>query len=185
MLGIESSCDDTGAAIVRGDGKVLGEVLASQAGVHECWGGVVPKLAQAAHKSAIDATVEEALRRAGVEPDALTAVAVTVGPGLSLCLEVGVRKAVALSARYQLPLIRCHHMEAHAMVTWLPSPPSAPPAPPPSTAAAASPRAVPTAASAAAAPPPVPSDARRIDPRAWPRVRRRSSAPMACRRSRS
>ena len=59
MLGIESSCDDTGAAVVRGDGTVLGEVLASQAGVHEAWGGVVPKLAQEAHAAAIDSTVEQ------------------------------------------------------------------------------------------------------------------------------
>ena len=132
VLGIESSCDDTGAAIVRGDGTVLGEVLASQAGVHEAWGGVVPKLAQEAHKGAIDATVEEALRRAGVSAADLTAVAVTVGPGLSLCLEVGVRKALALCAQHSLPLIRCHHMESHAMVTWLPTDASqAPPPPPP------------------------------------------------------
>jgi len=61
VLGIESSCDDTGAAVVRGDGTVLGEVLASQAGVHEAWGGVVPKLAQEAHAAAIDSTIEQVL----------------------------------------------------------------------------------------------------------------------------
>ncbi len=94
------------------------------------WGGVVPKLAQEAHKAAIDATVDEALRRAGICASQLSAVAVTVGPGLSLCLEVGVRKAIALTAAHQLPLVRCHHMEAHAMVTWLPST-SPPPRPPP------------------------------------------------------
>ena len=143
VLGIESSCDDTGAAVVRGDGVVLGEVLASQAGVHEHWGGVVPKLAQEAHRAAIDATVDEALRRAGIGPAELSAVAVTVGPGLSLCLEVGVKKAIAMTAAHQLPLVRCHHMEAHAMVTWLPTAPP-PPAPPPSAPA-------PGAAEAAAA----------------------------------
>lgn len=121
VLGIESSCDDTGATVVRGDGVVLGECLASQAGVHEQWGGVVPRLAQEAHRAAIDATVDEALRRAGVAPSALSAVAVTVGPGLSLCLEVGVRKALCLCQDHQLPLVRVHHMEAHALVTWLPS----------------------------------------------------------------
>ena len=132
-LGIESSCDDTGAAVVRGDGTVIGEVLASQAGVHEAYGGVVPRLAQQAHREAIDATVDEALRRAGVSAAELTAIAVTVGPGLSMCLEVGVRKALQLSARHRLPLLRVHHMEAHAMVTWLPPPAAAPTAaaPPP------------------------------------------------------
>ncbi|KAL1529537.1 hypothetical protein AB1Y20_000482 [Prymnesium parvum] len=123
VLGIESSCDDTGAAVVRGDGTVLGEVLASQAGVHEGWGGVVPKLAQAAHAAAIDRTVDEALRISGVSPSDLSAVAVTVGPGLSLCLEVGVKKAVALAREHQLLLVRAHHMECHAMVTWLPTQP--------------------------------------------------------------
>ena len=57
VLGIESSCDDTGAAVMRGDGTILGEALASQAGIHEAWGGVVPKLAQEAHAKAIDETV--------------------------------------------------------------------------------------------------------------------------------
>jgi len=122
VLGIESSCDDTAAAVVRGDGVVVGECIASQAGVHEPWGGVVPKLAQDAHRAAIDATVDEALRRAGIAPSALSAVAVTVGPGLALCLEVGVKKALALCREYQIPLVRVHHMEAHALVTWLPHP---------------------------------------------------------------
>jgi N6-L-threonylcarbamoyladenine synthase len=133
VLGIESSCDDTGATVVRGDGVVLGDCLASQCGVHEQWGGVVPRLAQEAHRAAIDATVDEALRRAGVKPSALSAVGVTVGPGLSLCLEVGVKKALCLCRDHQLPLVRVHHMEAHALVTWLPS---SQPAPTPSTAPA-------------------------------------------------
>lgn len=120
VLGIESSCDDTGAAILRGDGKILGEALASQAGIHEQWGGVVPRLAQEGHRKAIDTTVEEALKRAGVAAADLTAVAVTVGPGLGLCLEVGVRKALQIAAQQRLPLVRVHHMEAHTLVTRLP-----------------------------------------------------------------
>lgn len=123
ILGIESSCDDTGAAVLRGDGKILGEALASQAGIHEQWGGVVPRLAQEGHKKAIDETVEEALRRAGLSAAELTGVAVTVGPGLGLCLEVGVRKALHIAAEYRLPLVRVHHMEAHMMVTRLPPSP--------------------------------------------------------------
>mmetsp|Transcript_43662 Transcript_43662/g.103028 ORF Transcript_43662/g.103028 Transcript_43662/m.103028 type:complete len:678 (+) Transcript_43662:66-2099(+) len=120
VLGIESSCDDTGAAVLSGTGKILGEALASQSGIHSQWGGVVPKLAQEGHSQAIDATVEEALRRAGTTPDQLSAVAVTVGPGLGLCLEVGVRKALKIAAKHRLPLVRVHHMEAHTLVTRLP-----------------------------------------------------------------
>ncbi|CAE7336040.1 GCP1 [Symbiodinium natans] len=122
VLGIESSCDDTGAAVLRGDGQILGEALASQAGIHEQWGGVVPRLAQEGHKQAIDGTVDEALRRAGVATGDISAVAVTVGPGLGLCLEVGVRKAIHIAAEHRLPLVRVHHMEAHMMVTRLPPP---------------------------------------------------------------
>mmetsp|Transcript_24657 Transcript_24657/g.39600 ORF Transcript_24657/g.39600 Transcript_24657/m.39600 type:complete len:699 (+) Transcript_24657:42-2138(+) len=125
VLGIESSCDDTGAAILDGNGKILGEALASQAGIHEAWGGVVPRLAQEAHRGAIDETVNEALRRADIKPEELTAVSVTVGPGLGLCLEVGVRKALQIASKYRLPLVRVHHMEAHAMIVKLPPQPSA------------------------------------------------------------
>lgn len=139
ILGIESSCDDTGAAVITGAGEVLGEALASQEQVHERWGGVVPKLAQQAHQEAIDGTVEEALRRAGIKTtgaevddtskvnasaSGLTAIAVTVGPGLGPCLQVGVKKAYELASRYSLPIVRVHHMEAHAMVTRLPAQPS-------------------------------------------------------------
>ena len=89
VLGIESSCDDTGVAVVTASGRVLGESLATQAEVHAAWGGVVPKLAQEAHEAAIDGCVEAALAAAGVAPGQLSAVAVTIGPGLSLCLRVG------------------------------------------------------------------------------------------------
>lgn len=88
VLGIESSCDDTGVAVVSTSGRVLGESLATQADIHAAWGGVVPKLAQEAHEAAIDGCVEAALASAGVTPDQLDAVAVTIGPGLSLCLRV-------------------------------------------------------------------------------------------------
>jgi len=122
ILGIESSCDDTGAAVVTGTGDILGECIASQHCVHAPYGGVVPRLAQEAHRANIDATVDTALERAQIaNPSELTAVAVTVGPGLSMCLEVGVRKAYALAAKYKLPIVRIHHMEAHAMVTRMPS----------------------------------------------------------------
>ncbi len=88
VLGIESSCDDTGIAVVTDSGRVLGESLVGQADIHAPWGGVVPKLAQKAHEAAINSCVEEALAQAGLTPNQLDAVAVTVGPGLSLCLRV-------------------------------------------------------------------------------------------------
>ncbi|KAI7841398.1 hypothetical protein COHA_005015 [Chlorella ohadii] len=119
ILGIESSCDDTGVAVVSASGRVLGESLASQADIHAAWGGVVPKLAQEAHEAAIDGCVEAALAAAGVRPEQLDAVAVTIGPGLSLCLRVGVLKARQLAAAHRLPLIPVHHMEAHALVARL------------------------------------------------------------------
>ena len=89
MLGIESSCDDTGVAVVNGDGQILGEALAGQVDIHMPWGGVVPKLAEEAHQAAIDRVTSEALSRAGVHLADLDAVAVTIGPGLGLCLKVG------------------------------------------------------------------------------------------------
>jgi N6-L-threonylcarbamoyladenine synthase len=121
ILGIESSCDDTGVAVVSTSGRVLGESLATQTEIHAAWGGVVPKLAQEAHEAAIDACVDEALTKAGITPKDLDAVAVTIGPGLSLCLRVGVLKAREVAAMYQLPVIPVHHMEAHALVARLTS----------------------------------------------------------------
>jgi glycoprotease/Kae1 family metallohydrolase len=116
VLGIETSCDDTGAAVVSGDGRVLGEALASQVEIHGPWGGVVPNLAQEAHKEAIDGVIAAALSNAGVTAADLSAVAVTVGPGLSMCLRVGVVAAQNLCALHDKPIIPVHHMEAHALV---------------------------------------------------------------------
>ena len=119
MLGIETSCDDTGAAVVTGDGRVLSEALASQVEIHGPWGGVVPNLAREAHESAIDGVVARALADAGVHPSQLSAVAVTVGPGLSMCLRVGVVAAQNLCAAHDVPIVPVHHMEAHALVSRL------------------------------------------------------------------
>ena len=94
MLGIESSCDDTGVALLRSsDGAILGEAVVGQAEVHAQWGGVVPTLAMEAHKRAIDAAVEDVLRQAGLPAQRLGACAATVGPGLSMCLQVGLSLA--------------------------------------------------------------------------------------------
>ncbi|WIA23950.1 hypothetical protein OEZ85_013589 [Tetradesmus obliquus] len=120
VLGIESSCDDTAAAVVRGDGKVLSHCIASQVGLHEQYGGVKPDVARDAHAAAIHSTVDEAIWEAGIQPQQLSAVAVTIGPGLSLCLQVGVRHALQLSAQHQLPWVPVHHMEAHALMAAMP-----------------------------------------------------------------
>jgi len=108
---------------------VLGEALASSAALWEEWGGVVPSVARMAHEEAIEGVVGAALRRAGADPRDLSAVAVTRGPGLGLCLRVGVAHAMGLSHRAGVPLVPVHHMEAHALVARLP-PPAAAAAPP-------------------------------------------------------
>lgn len=122
ILGIETSCDDTGAAVVSRGGRILGEAVASQGEVHAQWGGVVPSLARDEHSRAIDRVVDDAMQQAGLSFSDISAVAVTIGPGLSLCLRVGVTKARSLAARFQLPLVPVHHMEAHALVARLTHP---------------------------------------------------------------
>lgn len=121
VLGIESSCDDTGAAVVRSDGVILGEALASQSHIHEPWGGVVPGLAKEAHEAVIDRIVQEALEAAGMSSAAeVDAIGVTVGPGLEVCLRVGATKARALALEYQKPFVGVHHLEAHILMARLP-----------------------------------------------------------------
>jgi N6-L-threonylcarbamoyladenine synthase len=121
VLGIESSCDDTGAAVVRSDGVLLGEALASQSELHEPWGGVVPGLAKEAHEAAIDRVVQQALERAGLESAAdVDAIGVTVGPGLEICLRVGATKARELALQYGKPFVGVHHLEAHILMARLP-----------------------------------------------------------------
>uniref|UniRef100_A0A0E0RHD0 N(6)-L-threonylcarbamoyladenine synthase n=2 Tax=Oryza rufipogon TaxID=4529 RepID=A0A0E0RHD0_ORYRU len=117
MLGIETSCDDTAAAVVRGDGEILSQVVSSQEDLLVRWGGVAPKMAEEAHSLAIDQVVQKALDDANVSENDLSAVAVTVGPGLSLCLRVGVHKARKIAKSFRLPIVGVHHMEAHALVS--------------------------------------------------------------------
>ena len=121
VLGIETSCDDTGAAVVRSDGLILGEALAKQIDIHQPWGGIVPGLARDAHVLAMDRVVEEALSKAGLDSVRdVDAVAVTVGPGLEICLRVGCQKAVALAEQYQKPFVGVHHLEAHILMARMP-----------------------------------------------------------------
>lgn len=117
ILGIESSCDDTSAAIVQ-DGYLLSNVTASQA-VHEAYGGVVPELASRAHEKNIVPTVDQALKRAGVSVEDLSAVAVTLGPGLMGSLLVGVSFAKGLAVSQSLPLIEVNHLQGHILAHFI------------------------------------------------------------------
>ncbi|MBT8197452.1 MAG: tRNA (adenosine(37)-N6)-threonylcarbamoyltransferase complex transferase subunit TsaD [Acidimicrobiia bacterium] len=114
MLGIETSCDETGVAVVRGR-EVLASVLATQTEDHSRFGGVVPEVAARAHVEAIRPLAHLALAKAGVHSDQLDAVAVTRGPGLSGALMVGVAFAKALAWTLGKPLIPVDHMEGHLM----------------------------------------------------------------------
>jgi N6-L-threonylcarbamoyladenine synthase len=112
ILGIESSCDETSAAVVRGGTEVLSNVVASQL-IHSSYGGVVPELASREHLRAIVPVVREAMQRAGVQYSDLAAVAVTEGPGLAGALLVGISFAKALAFGADLPLIAVNHLEGH------------------------------------------------------------------------
>jgi len=116
VLGIESSCDDTGAAVVRSDGVILGEALASQSHIHEEWGGVVPGLAKNAHEEALDRVIDTALKEAGTTLNEIDAIGVTVGPGLEICLRVGCTKARELALEHKKPFVGVHHLEAHILM---------------------------------------------------------------------
>ncbi|MBT8211594.1 MAG: tRNA (adenosine(37)-N6)-threonylcarbamoyltransferase complex transferase subunit TsaD [Acidimicrobiia bacterium] len=114
ILGIETSCDETGVAVVRGR-EVLASVLATQTEDHSRFGGVVPEVAARAHVEAIRPLAHAALGKAGVHSDQLDAVAVTRGPGLSGALMVGVAFAKALAWTLDKPLVPVDHMEGHLM----------------------------------------------------------------------
>ncbi len=113
ILGIESSCDETAAAVVAGGRDVLSSVVASQLDVHAQYGGVVPELASREHMRAITPVVREALSRADIDYSNLSAIAVTSGPGLVGSLLVGVTYAKALCFARHLPLISVNHIEGH------------------------------------------------------------------------
>lgn len=104
---------------MRGNGEILSQVVSSQADLLAQYGGVAPKMAEEAHLQVIDKVVQEALDKAKLTETNLSAVAVTIGPGLGLCLRVGVRKAREIAGSCNLPIIGVHHMEAHALVARL------------------------------------------------------------------
>ena len=113
ILGIESSCDDTSAAIIR-DGLLLSNVIASQS-VHEEYGGVVPELASRAHQQNILPVVSEALRQGGVDKRDLSAIAFTRGPGLLGSLLVGTSFAKGMSLGLRIPLVEVNHLHGHVL----------------------------------------------------------------------
>lgn len=117
ILGIESSCDDTSAAVIR-DGVLLSNVIASQA-VHEAYGGVVPELASRAHQQNIIPVVSEAIKRAGIDKSELSAVAFTRGPGLMGSLLVGTSFAKGFSASLGIPMVEVNHLQAHVLAHFV------------------------------------------------------------------
>lgn len=117
ILGIETSCDDTAASIIR-DGVVLSNVIASQ-DIHDAWGGIVPELASREHVKAIGVIVREAMHRANTTMDEVDAIAVTNGPGLPGSLHVGTQFAKGLALRFAKPIYPIHHIEAHVYSGYL------------------------------------------------------------------
>jgi N6-L-threonylcarbamoyladenine synthase len=127
ILGIETSCDDTCAAVVTGDGRVLANVVASQGLLHEQYGGVVPEIASRRHLELVDAVLEDALERAAVDLDGIERVAVTNGPGLIGALLVGLSAAKGLAAARGLPLTPVDHLLGHVLASTLGDAPIEPP----------------------------------------------------------
>jgi len=119
ILGIESSCDDTSAAVLR-NGLLLSNVTASQA-VHEAYGGVVPELASRAHQQNVVPVVSEAIKRSGIQKEQLSAIAFTRGPGLMGSLLVGVNFAKGFARSLGIPLIDVNHLQGHVMAHFIKS----------------------------------------------------------------
>ncbi len=127
LLAIESSCDETAAAVVRNGREVLSDIILSQIDIHQIYGGVVPEIASRKHVEAITICTREALSRAGVSLESLDGVAVTCGPGLVGALLVGVSFAKALAYAAGLPLIGVHHIDGHISANYIEEPTLAPP----------------------------------------------------------
>ena len=122
ILGIETSCDETAAAVVLGGNDVLSSVVSSQIDIHARFGGVVPEVASRAHLESIIPVIQEAVHSAGIDPSRIDAVAATVGPGLIGALLVGVSAAKALALVWDKPFVGVNHMEAHLYAGLLDDP---------------------------------------------------------------
>ena len=127
ILGVETSCDDTCAAVVSDDGAIRSNVVASQGLLHARYGGVVPEVASRRHLELVDAVVDDALEKASTGLDGITQVAVTRGPGLIGALLVGVSAAKAIAAARGLPLVPVDHLHGHVVASTLGDDPIEPP----------------------------------------------------------
>ena len=119
ILGIETSCDETAAAIIEdndnGIPKILSNIISSQFDIHKEFGGVVPDLAARSHLEKIDLIVKKAIEQSGISLEKISAVATTVGPGLIVCLTVGLNFGKAMASSLNLPFIGVNHLEGHAL----------------------------------------------------------------------
>jgi len=119
ILGIETSCDETAAAVVEDGTRILSNQIASQVEIHARYGGIVPEVASRQHLLSVIPVIERAMTEAGVSWKELSGIAVTVGPGLAGSLLVGVNVAKAIALSRGLPLIGVNHLEAHIYANWL------------------------------------------------------------------
>ena len=126
ILAIETSCDDTCAAVVHGD-RILSNTISSQAAVHERFGGVVPEVAARHHLDLVIPVIDDSLAQAGLDLDEVEAIAVTAGPGLIGALLIGLSTAKALAAPRRLPLIPVDHLQGHVAASFLQPEPMEPP----------------------------------------------------------
>ena len=122
ILGIETSCDETAAAVVMGGDDVVSSVVSSQIDVHAEFGGVVPEVASRAHLESINPVVRRAINDAGIDEQRIDAIACTVGPGLIGALLVGVSSAKALALAWNTPFVGVNHLEAHLYASFLEDP---------------------------------------------------------------
>ena len=127
ILGIESSCDETAAAVVKNGRIILSNIISSQIDIHTLYGGVVPEIASRKHMERINQVIEEALKQADVTLEDLDAIGVTYGPGLVGALLVGVAEAKAIAYARQLPLVGVHHIEGHVSANYIEHPDLEPP----------------------------------------------------------
>ena len=127
ILAIESSCDETAAAVVKNGREVLSNVISSQIDLHTLYGGVVPEIASSKHIEKINQVIEEALSQAGVTLEEITAIGVTYGPGLVGALLVGVAEAKAIAYAAGKPLVGVHHIEGHVSANFIEHPDLEPP----------------------------------------------------------
>lgn len=118
ILGIETSCDDTCAAVLK-DSQILSNIISSQIDLHKVWGGVVPDIAKRAHQDRILPVIDTALKRAKLDIKEIDLIAVTKGPGLAIALSVGINTAKEIATRYHKKIVGVNHIEGHLMANFL------------------------------------------------------------------